>query len=310
MVLRVEVEGARPLRFDDGAPVRAASAVARLGDGWLVAQDDANHAAWVRRGSIKPVRMLPAVEGLDLFSAAEGTKLLKPDLEAACEVAVGREPGVLLLGSGSSPARMRAVLVRLESDGAPSVVSADLTAVYQQVAAVLGIAELNLEGACRVGDRLRWFHRGNPRAGTPSASVDVDLGALLAAVTGSACVVAVGAPRIYELGEVGGVGLAVTDAVTLPDGRLLLSAAAEDTPNPIDDGEVVGSALVVVDDDVTTAVAPLPVADGGSPWKVEGLALDAADTGGVMLRAVVDADDPSAPSAELALRGRWVSPGR
>lgn len=304
-MLRVEVEGVRRLRFDDGSPVRAASAIARLGDGWLVAQDDATHAAWVRAGSVTAVRLLPAHEGLDLFSAAEGTKLHKPDLEAACEVVVDGRPGVLLLGWGSHRARMRAVLVRLV-DGAPQVVVTDLAAVYERVAATLGGGELNLEGACRVGDRLRWFQRGNLRAGTPSASVDLDLDALVDAVAGGTAAVTVGAPRVYELGEVHGVGLAVTDAVALPDGRLLLSAAAEDTVNALDDGPVAGAALVVVDGDDVTGVAPLPAADDGTPWKVEGLALEAADARGFTLQAVVDADDPLTSSVQLTLRGRWV----
>ncbi len=303
-MLEVELRGARSLVFDDGTPVRAASAIAPLGDGWLVAQDDATSAAWVRGASVAPVRVLPAVEGLDLFSEAEGTKLLKPDLEAACAVVVDGEPAVLLLGSGSTPARMHGVLVRLEG-GAPVVVAADLTPLYERVAAVLGTGQLNLEGACRVGDRLRWFARGNLRAGVPSASVDVDLAALVAAIAGAPVEVAVDRPVTYDLGAVRGVGLALTDAVALDDGRILASAAAEDAPNAVDDGEVVGTALVVVDGDAVTAVAPLPVAADGTVWKVEGLAVRSSRPGGLDLLAVVDADDPELPSAELSLHARW-----
>jgi len=314
-MLRVELAGARSLRFDDGSPVRAASGLARLGDGWLVAQDDATHAAWVRAGSVTPVRVLPPVEGHDAFSAATATKLLKPDLEAACEVDVGGEPAVLLLGSGSSARRRRAALVRLR-DGEPQAVAADLGPLYDRVAAALG-AELNLEGACLAGDRLRWFNRGNGRPGTLSGSVDVDLGGLVAAVLGSGPVeaVAVTRPAVHDLGAVRGVGLAVTDAVALPGGKVLLAAAAEDTPNAIDDGEVVASALVLVQDDpsgrsAVTGVAPLPEGADGTVWKVEGLGLQAADEHGATLLAVVDADDPSLPSAALTLRVRWVSAAR
>ncbi len=38
--MRVELESVERLRFADGSPVRAASAVAPFGDGFLVAQDD------------------------------------------------------------------------------------------------------------------------------------------------------------------------------------------------------------------------------------------------------------------------------
>jgi hypothetical protein len=116
--------------------------------------------------------------------------------------------------------------------------------------------------------------------------------------------VRVGRVQAYELGEVEGVGLAVTDAVALPDGRILLSTAAEDTPNAVDDGPVVATALALVDDTSVLAVAPLPEVDG-EPHKVEGLVVLETTDDGVRLLAVVDGDDPDAPSPELVLRVRW-----
>src|SRR5919107_1065236 len=111
--VRVSGDGVRELRLDDGRPVTAASGIAPLGDGWLVAQDDATHAAWRRPGGVTPVRVLPPVEGHDRFAEAAGTKHLKPDLEVACPVEVDGAPAVLALRSGASPRRMRGVLVRL-----------------------------------------------------------------------------------------------------------------------------------------------------------------------------------------------------
>jgi hypothetical protein len=305
--VQVEVESVRALRFDDGAPVRAASAIAPFGDGWLIAQDDSTFAAWSTGGSVARLRVLPSVEGLDEFSEREGTKHLKPDLEAACEVRVDDAPAVVLLGSGSGPARMRAVLVR-QGPHAPNVVVTDLSPVYARAAEVLGIGIgwLNFEGACRVGETLRWFNRGNLSAGLPSASVDLDLATLMAAVLGrgDADAVRVGRLQEYELGEVEGVGLAVTDAVALGDGRILLSTAAEDTPNAVDDGPVVATALAVVDDQSVLDVAALPEVDG-EPHKVEGLVVQETTSDAVRLLAVTDGDDPDAPSPELVLRVRW-----
>ncbi|MFW3169248.1 DUF6910 family protein [Geodermatophilus sp. CPCC 206100] len=302
--MRVFVDGIDTLRFDDGTPVTAASGIAPLGDGWLIAQDDATFAAWRRDGGVTPVRVLPPVEGLDRFTEALGTKRLKPDLEVACPAEVEGEAAVLLLGSGSSARRMRGVLVRLE-DGRPVVLDGDLTPLYERVAQHLGRAmdELNLEGASRHGATVRWYNRGNLRAGVPSASVEVPLHDLVAAVLGrvDAASVPVEQPRVYELGEMQGVGLAVTDAVALPDGRELMSAAAEDTPNAIDDGPVVAAALALVDGATVLHVAAVPEVDG-RVHKVEGLALQGVRGGQVQLRAVVDSDDPAAPSWELQLR--------
>ena len=108
-------------------------------------------------------------------------------------------------------------------------------------------------------------------------------------------------PRVYDLGAVEGVGLAVTDAIALPDGRVLLSAAAEDTPNAVDDGPVVATALALVDGADVLAVEPIPEVDG-HVHKIEGLALRGFRDEQAVLLAVVDDDDPRTPSAELDLR--------
>jgi hypothetical protein len=302
--VRVHVDDVTALRFDDGTPVTAASGVAPFGDGWLVAQDDATFAAWLRDGRVTRVRVLPPVEGLDAFSEAAGTKHLKPDLEVACPAETDRGPAVLLLGSGSTARRMRGVLVRLDG-GEPVAEAGELGPLYDRVAGRLGLPmdHLNLEGASRHGDTVRWFNRGNLAAGVPSASVEVPVEALVDAVLGrvDAASVPVTGPRAYDLGEVDGVGLAVTDAIALPDGRLLLSAAAEDTPNAVDDGPVVATALALVDDEKVIAVAPIPEVEG-HVHKVEGLALREVRDGHVRLLAVVDDDDPATPSTCIDLR--------
>ena len=138
----------------------------------------------------------------------------------------------------------------------------------------------------------------------PSGSVDVPLAALVAAVLGraDAASVPVGQPRGYDLGEVEGVGLAVTDAIALPDGRVLLSAAAEDTPNAVDDGPVVATALALLDGDGRAGRRADP---RGRRPRAQGRGAGAARgpaTAQVHLLAVVDDDDPGTPSAELDLR--------
>jgi hypothetical protein len=325
--MHVVVEDVTPLRFDDGAPVRAASAVVAFAGGWLVAQDDATHAAWVRDGSVTRVRTLPPVSGLDTFEESAGTKHLKPDLEGAF-VVPGHSASVALLGSGSSPARMRASLVSHGPDG-PRATATDLSPLYASAARALGVAPdvLNFEGACVVGTSVRWFHRGMPSAGVPTASVDVDLAGLLAALTGQgpASAVRLGGVRRYDLGAVDGVGLAVTDAVRLRDGSILVSAAAEDTHDPRDDGPVVASVLAVLGGDGAVRSARLPDVDGAVA-KVEGLAVvddragpdgeaatgddggagaGGSGAGGVRLLATVDADDATAASLAVTLQVRW-----
>jgi hypothetical protein len=193
---------------------------------------------------------------------------------------------------------MRTVLVTPSGETAVAA----LAPLYAAVTAALGIPtdQLNLEGACVVDDIMRWFQRGLPSAGAPTASVDLALDAVLAAAAGGPVDVPVLAARSYDLGEVAGVGLAVTDAVTLDDGRVLVAAAAEDAPTTYDDGPVVGSALALLDGDRVVEVVELPRLDGQMA-KVEGLALVGRRDDRIDLVAVVDADDPAVPSLLLEL---------
>jgi hypothetical protein len=302
----IEVVSVERLRFSDGAPVRAASAVVPFAGGFLVVPDDATHAAWFRERSVTAVRLLPPIDGHDFFSEASGTKHLKPDLEAACHLTVEGVPAALIMGSGSSPARKRWVLLRLER-GEPRAVVADMTPVYASVADALSVKpeDLNMEGACIIGDTLRWFHRGRPSAGQLSGSVDMDRTTALGAVLGhlDPTAVSVTGPRTYDIGAISGVGLAVTDVVTLPDGGVVASAAAEDSPNPRDDGPVIASGLARLDDTAVTEVVPLPPVEG-AVIKVEGLMVLEADEERTLLLAVADVDDPEAASLAIRLRVR------
>lgn len=290
--------------------MRAASAVARLGTGWLIAQDDATAGAWLAtRGgtSARRLRLLPPVGGVDVFSEEAGTKRSKPDLEAAVELPVSLGGGVLLLGSGSLANRRRGVLVTLDRDGVPDVVAADLAPLYERVTSLLGLspADLNLEGACVVGDRLRWFQRGHHAGGVPSGSVDVDLSALLAVVRGDGDAegLAVTDPRTYEFGRLAGVTLAITDATALGDGRIVVSTSAEDSDDPVADGPVTGSALAILDGSDVLGVGV--IGSGPDVLKVEGVAVVAGHDRGLDLLGVVDQDEPSEPSLALDLALRW-----
>jgi hypothetical protein len=300
--MHAEFTGRTELRFAGGTPVRAASGIARYAGGWLVVQDDATHGCVWEDGVGRALRLVGPVQGHDTFDEASGTKALKPDLEAVVSLPDGR---TLALGSGSTPARMRSVLL---SEG--SVLVAGLAPVYAGAADALEVApdQLNLEGACVVGESLRWFQRGLPSAGAPTASVDLGLDSLLGLASGRPAAVRVAGVRRYDLGAVGGVGLAVTDAVALGDGLVLVAAAAEDSPSTYDDGPVVGSALALLDGDDVVDLVELPRLDG-QVAKVEGLAVVAEAADRLELVAVVDADDPGVPSLllDLVVTGRRTS---
>lgn len=169
-------------------------------------------------------------------------KRMKADLES---LVVLRDGLLLAIGSGSSPARERAVLVDAVKQVALDVV--DLGPLYAALRKDLPM--LDIEGACVGGKVLRLLHRGN--AEHPSAIIELDLTETLRRIDARA---AFGDDLVtsvlpVDLGLLDGVALGFTDACPFePDpSEFYFLAAAEDTPNPYDDGECVGSVLGRID---------------------------------------------------------------
>jgi hypothetical protein len=204
-------------------------------------------------------------------------KRRKPDFEILCQLADGR---LLALGSGSTPERQRGVLWQA---GNAQVV--DLSGLYAALAAQL--SGLNLEGAVVQGEQLLLAQRGNS-AGSRNALISLELATVLCQLASAS----LGPESLrsvtpIELGELHGVPLSFTDLCLDVDGRLLFSAAAEDTESSYTDGACVGSALGCLADGQLQALWPL----AGSA-KIEGLCQLADGS----LRLVNDPDDRSAHS--------------
>jgi hypothetical protein len=317
-------EGADPA-LDRPAHVRAGSGLARLGThaGARVAvvQDDALFLAVVdpATGLAGAVALPAGPGGARQFDTTRGTKHLKLDLEACVALPArgGARGGALVaLGSGSTPRRERALVAALAPDEPNGVRDArlvDAAPLYAALRAAADFAgsELNVEGAALVGDVVRLFGRGNGaargEARAVNATCDLDARALLACLLD-------GAPpprpeRVvrYALGALGGVPLGFTDAVALDDGTVVFTAAAEDSPDAVEDGAVGGSAIGVIDARGAVRWTRIADADGGPlADKAEGIALAAAD--GARVWVVTDADDPGRPAelCEVELR----APGR
>ncbi len=323
--------GADPA-LDRPAHVRAGSGLARLrtpgGERLAVVQDDANFLAVVdpATGLAEAVTLPAGAGGRRTFSKAEGTKHHKLDLEACCLLADPARPGSRVLvafGSGSTDRREQVVVVAgLETGPAEDaeVTVVDASALYAALRAEAAFAgaELNVEGAVRVGapggEAVRLFARGNgagnAMGGAASATCDVDAAALAAYLLGVAPSPAPRPERVvrYDLGAVGGERLGFTDATVLGGasaGRVLYVAAAESSADVFEDGAVGGSALGVIGADGAARWTPI-VDAAGDPFadKVEGVAFDDAGR----LWVVIDQDDPDRPSelCEVALAGAGV----
>ncbi|MDF1504061.1 hypothetical protein, partial [Roseisolibacter sp. H3M3-2] len=303
--------------FDRPAHVRAGSGLAAVGARVAVVQDDAAFVALAdpATGLADAVTLPADDDGRRRFEAARGNKQRKYDLEACLVLPAGRDARLLAFGSGSTPRRERVLLATFPGGAPDPVLTRDerrgALPVYGALRAHPAFAgrELNVEGAVPLGGRVRLFGRGNGAATgggsdapATSATCEVAVDALLAFLLDGAPLPPLLDGRRYRLGDLDGAPLHFTDAAALPDGRVLYAAAAEDTPNAYDDGEVAGSALGLLAPDGAARWAPLLGPDG-APFrgKVEGvLPRDAArpddPPGAVRLWVVTDPDDVEAPS--------------
>lgn len=271
------------------AHISAASGMARVGEWLHVVPDDGVVLSTFRLDGKEPGRVHPLFTDTVLSPDEAERKKAKPDLESMTVVPWGSGQALLALGSGSTPARRRGVLQPLydcgEVDGAARVF--DLSALY----AALPYQDLNIEGVAAVGGRLFLGQRGNSAEGR-NELIELDLPAALQRLADGQPWEAdlIKESRPVGLGTVMGVRLTLTDLTAYGD-HLLISAAAEDTDNPYDDGAILGSVLGRYSLlDGTLSMVSL---DGS--WKVEGV--EALDDGRILM--VTDGDDPLHPAALL-----------
>jgi hypothetical protein len=290
--------------------VRAGSSLAFLGRHLAVIQDDANFIAWFdpADSQVEVVPLPAGHEGKRLFGDDRGNKQWKLDLEA-CLVDGDR---LVAFGSGSSPLRERLVIITDLASDRPDVIIHDASAFYAALRAATDFAgsELNIEGAILLdADTLRLFQRGN---GAPhdhllpvNATADLSWSNLLAYLhkPQPAPTFPLNNIRQYNLGTFDGIPLTFTDAAVAAE-AILFSAAAEASPDAIQDGPVAGSVLGVIAADGAARWTPL-LDDNGRPFagKVEGIARSAD----ALLYVIIDKDDPATPSelCRVELIGSW-----
>jgi hypothetical protein len=257
--------------------------------------------------------VLPAGEGdKRLFDDQRGNKPFKLDLEACVVVPGPHGPRLIALGSGSSSRREHIMLVDGIAERQPSVTAIAAHAFYESLRNERHFSgsDLNVEGAVFRDGQLILFGRGN---GAPAddrlplnATCTVDWPSLERHLGTPGAVPPIIEDVVqYELGALNSIDLGFTDA-TLWEGAMLFAAAAEDSPDARRDGHVSGSVLGIITPD--GAVRHCPVVDiHGETFraKVEGIAHSDERPG--CLYALVDQDDPSAPSqlCIIELSGDW-----
>ena len=300
---------------DRPAHVRAGSGLAPVPEGLIVIQDDSNFLALIDPARPADARAIPLPAGPDgrrQFGDSRANKHLKLDLEAC--VAIGGPFSVVVgLGSGSTAARESAVIVRGWNREAADVRVVRAERLYESLRGQASFAgsEMNIEGAVLIDGSLRLFGRGNGAATAAlqpvNATCDLPWAELLQYLEVPD---EHPAPRPlnvnqYALGDLEAVPLGFTDAACWED-RVLFTAAAENSPDAVQDGPVTGSVIGVISPSGGVGWTPI-VDESGSLLreKAEGLALARPDASEVWV--IADADDELRASELLRVQldGPW-----
>jgi hypothetical protein len=285
--------------------IAAASGLVVAGDHLYVVADDEQHLGCFPangNGDGHLVRLFPGELPLAHAARKDG----KPDLEALVRLPpFGDCPcdALLALPSGSTARRRRGALLELDRDGAiignPRAI--DVTALYARLDELL--PALNIEGAVVIGDALVLLQRGS-RASPFNALVHLPLQDVLDSLVARAAIDVL-EPRVVQrvdLGMIDGVALSITDGAALPDGRVVVTAVAERSPDSYLDGPCVGAAIGVLHDQGQVLelrhLQPTEKIEGVHAW-IDG------DT--IRLLLATDADDANVASrllsAEIDARG-------
>ena len=178
---------------------------------------------------------------VNLFDTPEKRipKATKSDLEAMTVLSVDKKPHLLIIGSGSTDKRNKALLLNLKNNGTRWL---DLTVFYNRIKAA-GIPELNIEGIAEVYDYLVMVNRGNATHPNNHLIItrsdfwkDQEKASLQTVLVD------------FENVDAAGLQLGVS-GLTYSDKHedLFLTISTEDTPNSTDDGKIGKSYLAIIE---------------------------------------------------------------
>ncbi len=278
---------------DRPAYARAASGICRWGDHLIVIQDDANWFASIdESGCVFPIALPRGRGGLRLFDDIRGNKADKLDLETCTVVTAGDRRALLAFGSGSTLQREQVVMLNAQG---LRIVTAH--ALYQSLrdAKEFSGSELNVEGVVAFDKEVVLFNRGNGLGAAVNATCNLNAEELLHYLDDPTLrPPPLAEVRMYDLGCLGDTRLTFTDGAMF-DGQLVYVAAAEASPDAVQDGPVAGVAIGVLGERPRYGI--VRDASGADVCaKIEGLFHDRG-----RWLAVVDSDDSARPAELLEL---------
>lgn len=198
----------------------------------------------IHLGFFKISNDLKVIEKLPILKDATDRiipKNIKPDFEALTEIEWGQTKELFIFGSGSlSPHRN--ILIGIEFGKETMVNTYNLTEFYAKIISSTNInkTNLNIEAAAANETHLYLFNRGE------SVILQYDLSAFMDYIKNNgACPL----PNYFtiNLPSLNGLKSGFSGATFIPnEQKIIFTASLEDTDNPIDDGEIYGSFIGII----------------------------------------------------------------
>ena len=231
--------------FSEDSSVSALSGAACVGDDLYLVGDDVGYLLKTDRKN--NINRATNFEKIPLFEHSEYTTLrmfskkTKPDFEALSCIRFDGQPQLLVMGSGSTENRKKALLYNPVNNQVHVLLDTSDYDFLEHCLALTGGADLNIEAVCSDQNNLYIFQRGNINRFHGVLVFD-----LIKLQNGKSLESSLKNSFNLTLPELEGAASGISDAYFLVEKNLIIATAAvEQTLNTYDDGAVLGSFILI-----------------------------------------------------------------
>ncbi|NIE97372.1 hypothetical protein F3J02_12945 [Acinetobacter sp. Tr-809] len=278
--------------FEHDSVVSALSGVACVGEDLYFVGDDVRYLLKTNRNnkmiSATVFEKVPLSEPSEQIPLIALSKAKKPDFEALSCISLDGQQQLLVMGSGSTENRKQALLYNPFNNQISIFLDAVDYHFLENSVELTGGAELNIEAVCSDHRYLYIFQRGNINRHHGVLVFD-----LVKIQAGEPLESALINSLNLNLPEIEGAASGISDAYFFVDKNLIVATAAvEQTLNTYDDGDVLGSFILVLTPDGRALSSHLiqDVEGKTLPIKVEGITWLESRPDGEVFLLVTDSD--------------------
>lgn len=272
--------------------IGALSGVACLGEDIYFVGDDVRYLLKTKLKnhitSHTDFEKIPLFEHLAHIPLIPLSKAKKPDFESLTCIEFNGQQKLLIMGSGSRENRKQALLFNPVSQQTRTFINAADYNFLAENQALTGGADLNIEAVCSDNKNLYVFQRGNINRHHGVLVFDLaqiqDWKPLENALVNTLSL---------QLPDINGLTSGISDACFLKDKKIIVATAAvEQTENTYDDGEMLGSFIILLSPTGETLDIQVIQDDKGQtiPIKVEGITWLESTADGEVFLLVTDSD--------------------